>query len=202
MTLEASRAAAVILAAGLSRRFAGENKLLAGAGGKSLIAITVGRALAQGFREVIVVTGYEDAEVRAALEGLPVRFAHNPDYAAGMGGSIAAGIAAVSQDCEAALIILGDMPAVKPETVTALIGGLNAYGEKTIAVPVHHGRRGNPVLWRRTWFADLQRLSGDIGGRPLIAAHGNAVLEVEADDPGIFFDIDDKAALDAFSKET
>ena len=87
--------AALVLAAGRSTRMGAVNKLIAEIGGKPLVRIAAEQALASRAAPVIVVTGHQRAEVEAALDGLPVRLVHNPDYADGLGTSLKAGIAAV-----------------------------------------------------------------------------------------------------------
>src|SRR4029077_13522341 len=87
--------AAIVLAAGRSTRMGGPNKLLAEIGGKPLVRIAAEQALASRARPVVVVTGHQRAEVEAALKGLPVTFAHNPDFAEGLSTSVKTGLAAV-----------------------------------------------------------------------------------------------------------
>jgi len=65
-----------------------------------------------------------------------------------------------------------------------------------IVVPVAEGRRGNPVLWSRRFFAELMTLGGDVGARHLIAKHGEAVTEVPVEGQAAFLDIDTPQALD------
>jgi CTP:molybdopterin cytidylyltransferase MocA len=107
-----SQVAAIILAAGTSSRFGAANKLLAGWGGQPMVRTVAGAALATELDPVIVVTGHESEQVEAALAGLDVRFVHNPDYSQGQAGSVKRGISAVPQWCDAAMILLGDMPRV------------------------------------------------------------------------------------------
>ena len=104
--------AAVVLAAGRSTRMGAINKLIAEIGGKPLVRIAAEQALASRAKPVIVVTGHERERVEAALAGLPVRLVHNPDYADGLGTSLKAGIAAVPDDADGAVVCLGDMPQV------------------------------------------------------------------------------------------
>lgn len=187
---EAAPPAAVILAAGLSRRAGPTNKLLRELAGKPLLLHAVEAALASRARPVVVVLGHRAEQVAPLLAGLPVRIAINAAPQAGMAGSLAAGIAAVADGAPAAFILLGDMPHVRPATLDRLADALDAAPERSVAVPVHGGRRGNPVLWRSCHFPALMRLAGDTGGQALLAAAGDAVLEVPVEDPGILVDYD------------
>jgi molybdenum cofactor cytidylyltransferase len=64
-----------------------------------------------------------------------------------------------------------------------------------VVVPMHEGRRGNPVLWSRRYFPDLMALEGDRGARDLIARDPAAVVSVDAG-PAVLTDIDTPEALD------
>ncbi len=179
---------AVVLAAGRSSRFGDGHKLLALWRGKPLVAHVVDAIAAAGLPPPLVVLGHRADDVQAALAGRAVQFTTAPDWADGMGRSLAAGIAAVPAEWEAALICLGDMPAVEPDLIAALAA---AAGD--VVAPVWDGRRGHPVRWPRAAFARLRQLSGDNGGRALMADH--LVTQVPAPSGACLADIDTKAAL-------
>ncbi|ABD87199.1 NTP transferase domain-containing protein [Rhodopseudomonas palustris] len=188
--------AAIVLAAGRSTRMGGPNKLLAELNGTPLVRIVVDQALASKAGEVIVVTGHQADKVEAALRGLKVRLVHNADFAQGLASSVKAGIAAVPTAADGAVICLGDMPLVDSRLLDRLIDAFAPDRGALIAVPVSDGRRGNPVLWSRRFFAELMTLDGDIGARHLIAKHSEAVAEVTVDGAGAFLDIDTPQALE------
>jgi molybdenum cofactor cytidylyltransferase len=189
--------AAVILAAGRSTRMGGPNKLLAELGGKPLVRIVTEQVLASKASEVVVVTGHQAAEVEKALAGLKVKFVRNPDFVAGLAGSVKAGIAAVPASADAAVICLGDMPLIDAHLIDRLIEAFTPDRGNLIAVPVSDNRRGNPVLWSRRFFDELMTLDGDTGARHLIAKHNEAVAEVPVEGHGAFLDIDTPEALAA-----
>ena len=190
------KVAAVILAAGRSTRMGGPNKLLAELGGKSLVRIVTEQVLASKASGAIVVTGHQAAEVEKALRGLNVTFVRNPDFAQGLASSVKAGLAAVPDDADGAVVCLGDMPLIDADLIDRLIGTFAPDRGNLIAVPVSDGRRGNPVLWSRRFFGELMTLDGDIGARHLIAKHGEAVAEVPVEGHGAFLDIDTPQALE------
>jgi len=190
------KVAAIILAAGRSTRMGGPNKLLAELGGKPLVRIVTEQALASKAQGVIVVTGHQADEVRKALHGLKVDFVHNANFAGGLATSVKAGISAVPDDADGAVICLGDMPLISAHLIDRLIEAFAPDGGNLIAVPVSDGRRGNPVLWSRRFFSELMTLDGDIGARHLIAKHGEAVAEVPVEGQGAFLDIDTPQALE------
>ncbi|MGI9463160.1 MAG: nucleotidyltransferase family protein, partial [Aestuariivirgaceae bacterium] len=185
-----SRIAAIVLAAGTSARMGPENKLLADLAGEPVLRRTVSNVLTSRARPVIVVTGHDAALVGEALEGLAVSLVHNDRFAEGMATSLAAGVAAVPADADGALICLGDMPLVEGNVIDALIDAGAADEGRSVAVPVHAGQRGHPVLWGRRYFTALQRLTGDAGARSLLEANAGQVMEVDIGDDTIFADAD------------
>ena len=182
--------AAVVLAAGRGTRMIGRNKLLAEIGGKPIVRRSVEAAMASSARRVIVVTGHDAAGVRDALHGLDITIIHNPDYARGLSTSLRRGIAGVPADMDAALVMLGDMPFIAPRLIDALSETQAANPEARIVMPVRDGRRGKPVLWHRSLFAELQAVEGDIGARNLFARHAQNLVELPTTDESVLVDID------------
>lgn len=182
--------AAIILAAGRSTRMGGPNKLLAELNGKKLVRIVAEQALASKASPVIVVTGHQADEVEATLKGLNVKFVRNPDFATGLASSVKAGVNAVPETADGAVVCLGDMPLIDAKLIDRLVDAFAPDRGSLIAVPVAGGRRGNPVLWSRRFFSELMALDGDVGARHLIARHMEAVTEVEVEGKSAFLDID------------
>jgi molybdenum cofactor cytidylyltransferase len=182
------RIAGLVLAAGRSSRMAPRNKLLEPVGGEKMVRRVAAVGLASGAQPMIVVTGHEAAFVADALRGLDVTIVANPDYADGMSTSLRAGLRALPAGIDGALILLGDMPEVEGSVLRALMAPFT--GEDAICVPVHHGQRGNPVLWGRSYFAEMMELTGDTGAKPLLARHEAHLVEVEVTTDSIFKDVD------------
>ena len=193
--------AAVVLAAGRSRRMGEANKLLADIDGAPMVVRVVDALQAAAVAPIIVVTGHDAARVRAALAGRPVSFAHNPDHDQGMGTSLRAGVGALPGHVDAALMCLGDMPRVGPAHIARLVAAFDPGRARAICVPVHQGKRGNPVLFDARFFADMDRLRGDVGARALLEAHGDMVHAVPMDDSGVLLDVDTAEALAALRGE-
>jgi molybdenum cofactor cytidylyltransferase len=189
--------AAIVLAAGRSTRMGGPNKLLAELNGKKLVRIVAEQALASKAIEVIVVTGHQADLVEQALVGLKVKFVRNPDFAGGLASSVKAGIAAVSDNADGAVVCLGDMPLIDAALIDRLIEAFAPDRGHLITVPVAEGRRGNPVLWSRRFFRELMTLDGDTGARHLITKHTEAVTEVPVEGDSAFLDIDTPQGLEA-----
>jgi molybdenum cofactor cytidylyltransferase len=195
------RVGAIVLAAGRSTRMGGPNKLLAEIGGKPLVRFVAEQALASRATPVIVVTGHERAKVEAALAGLRVRFAHNPDYAAGLSTSLKAGLAALPGEVDGAIVCLGDMPQVTAALIDRMLEAFDPARGALVVVPTIDGKRGNPVVWSRRFFPDLMALEGDVGARHLIATYADAVTEVPLEDSAALTDVDTPDALLAVKAE-
>ena len=191
------RIAAIVLAAGQSRRMGEINKLTAELDSKALVAHVVDAALAAATDRVLVVTGHQDREIREALGARQVVYVHNAAFAEGLSTSLKAGIAALPASMDGALIALGDMPDVTPGMLDKLIAAFDPEEGREIIVPVAQGKPGNPVLWGAAYFADMQTLTGDQGAKRLIAEHSDKVCEVEVGSDAIFRDLDTADALAA-----
>ena len=155
-------------------------------------------------RPLAVVTGHDYAAVEAALpprsrEGRGFTLAHNPDYASGLSSSLRRGLAALPEDIDGVLVCLGDMPRVSPAIVNRLIAAFNPLEGRAICVPTWQGKRGNPVLFARRFFPEMQEIAGDTGARALIGEHAEVVCEVPMDDDAVLLDVDTPEALEALS---
>ena len=192
------RIAVLVLAAGQSRRMGKTNKLLVPIDGKPLLRHTVEAAAASKAAAVVVVTGHQREAVEALLDGIDVRIEHNPDYASGLSTSLKAGIEALPAGTDAVIVCLGDMPGIDSRLLDRLIDAFAPAQGRSIVVPTHHGKRGNPVLWASAYFPAMTRLEGDVGARHLIGQHQEAVVEVPADSAATLLDIDTPEALDAY----
>jgi molybdenum cofactor cytidylyltransferase len=193
-----ARIAGLVMAAGRSSRM-GANKLLLDDGGHPIIATTVDHALAAGLSEIVVVCGHQEAEIRRVLAGKNVRIVPCPDFADGMSASLRCGIKALSHDTDAAIVLLGDMPRVSPDLLRRMSAAYNPTEGRAIIVPSFAGKRGNPVLWDRRFFAEMMELAGDVGAKHLIGEHAEQVTEVEAGDGGIMLDVDTPEAYRALT---
>jgi molybdenum cofactor cytidylyltransferase len=157
---------AVVLAAGASTRM-GEHKLLLPLGGEPLVRRVARQVLEAGFDDVVVVAGHDHERVAAALEGLPVRCAINPDYATGMGSSFRTAVAALGESA-AAMFALADQPLVTSAEYRRLLDAHRAAPEGIVSV-----RYGDvtapPHLFGRRYFPELAAL--EHGARPVLQRH-------------------------------
>jgi molybdenum cofactor cytidylyltransferase len=182
------RVAAVVLAAGGSRRFGSPKQLLPWKG-KTLLEHVVDTVLASSVQELFVVLGDQADRLRSLLGERPIDVILNEDWEEGQSSSVRVGLEALPRACQACLFVLAD----QPNLTSQLIDDLLTRYRRTLApivAPAHRGRRGNPVLFNRALFPELLRLKGDQGGRSIIERHLAQVELVEVSDEELFLDID------------
>jgi len=180
--------AAVILAAGGSTRF-GQSKQLLDWGGISLLAHVADVALAAGLSPVIIVLGCQAEAARKALGARPVQSVMNWRWAEGLSTSVQIGLAPLPPETEAAIFLQCDQPLVTANLLRALVARFEETNAP-IVHPTHAGQRSPPVLFARRLFPELAAVSGDEGGRAVIARHTDEVVTVEVPDPDTLSDID------------
>lgn len=194
--------AAIVLAAGLSTRMGGEPKPLLPLGDRSVVEHILSVLAGCPVQETIVVTGHKSQEVEACLTGWqalrpraagPVRTAFNPRYAQGeMLSSIQVGLGSISANSSAALVVLGDQPALASSVVRAVIAAYRA-GQGSLVVPSFQMRRGHPLLIdKRHWSAILQLDEGRTL-RDFVQTVETEIYHVPVDSPGILRDMDTPA---------
>ena len=191
----AANVAALVLAAGRSTRMGPVNKLLAPLGSRVMVRAVVEQLEASSVRPIIAVTGHEAGRVGSALAGTGASLVHNPAYREGLSASIRAGLAALPESVEAALVCLGDMPLVASTHVDKLVAAFDPAEGREICVPVFEGKRGNPVLFARRFFEEMTAVRGDVGARHLIGEYEEYVCEVAMDDRAVLVDVDSPQAL-------
>jgi molybdenum cofactor cytidylyltransferase len=185
----APKIAALILAAGSGSRMGG-SKMTADVSGAPMVRRVAEAVSASKAKPIVVVTGNEPEKVAAALGGIEAKLVHNPNFAQGMSTSLKAGLAALPKDIDGVVVALGDMPLVSSGDIDRLIRAFNPLEGRAICVPVHGGRRGNPVLWGKQFVAEMQAISGDQGARRLIEEHADQVIEVPVEGDGVLVDVD------------
>lgn len=179
----------VVLAAGRSRRFGGD-KLLHALPDGTPMALQSALALRAVLPRTVAVVGAHSAALAElfAAHGIETAVAEHAD--AGMGASLAAGIAATA-DAGGWVVALGDMPYIRQHTVTRVACMLRAGAR--LAAPSYRGQRGHPVAFSPWFRTELLALRGDQGARALLQQHAGELVLVDCDDPGILLDIDQPA---------
>lgn len=177
--------AAVVLAAGLSRRMGEQDKLRLPVGGAPMYrhALTLAADVAD---TCLVVTN--DPGLAAEGEEMGVRAVPSPRAAEGMGYSVAAGAAALDARADYALFLGADQPFLQPATVQQLVH--LAQESDCIAVPRVDGKPCAPCVFPRRFFGELAALTGDTGGRAVWKQHADEVRFWDTPNTAEFADID------------
>ncbi|MCI0371489.1 MAG: nucleotidyltransferase family protein [candidate division NC10 bacterium] len=179
----------ILLAGGASTRMRRPKALLEYRGGPFLRAVAA-TLLMGGVEELVAV-------LNPAVPGLPevlpadprVRWVAAPPASAGQLASLRTGLHALSPASEASLVALVDQPAIRPETVAALVQTFRETGAP-IVLPVHQGRRGHPICFARALYPELLEAPEQEGARAVIRRHRGLSREVVVEDPSIHQDVD------------
>ena len=183
-----SRIAGIVLAAGQSSRM-GRVKQLLPWQGTTLLGSVLARTRRSRLDELVLVLGCASEAIRQKVDLKGTLVVVNPDYARGQSTSIRAGLAALSEDVQAAVFLLGDQPLVTTAIIDQIIDAYTRT-KAPLVIPIHAGRRGNPVLIDRGLFPELMALEGDTGARVLFERYADSICEVPVSDIGICRDID------------
>lgn len=191
--------AAMILAAGYSRRFGTDKRLYRRTSEMPPMLVETVSKYTQAFDPCFVVIRDHDDAVEQLLRahfGHQVRVITSQDAVFGMGASLANGaqhIIAEHTGLHALFIGHGDMPFVDESSLARLhrtMEGLSPCVAPVILRPRFKGVPGHPVGFARMFVNELAQLSGDVGARPVLASHPDAVQTIEIDDPGVCLDLD------------
>ena len=193
--------AAVVLAAGAGSRFGG-GKLRALLHGRPILVHVVAAARAAGLDPIVVVLP-PTAELDLLDLGA-VRRVTNPNPAEGLSSSVRLGLRALELDdaVEAAAILPGDQPLVRPDVIADLLAALAASPATPFVVPRYADDGApNPILARRSIWRLADELAGDRGFGPVLATHPELVryVPVGGSNPDIDTAADLAAAIEAGS---
>lgn len=186
--------AALLLCGGAARRF-GTDKLLAG---RDPIAARAARNLIAATGHALAVIPLGRPQLRAVLEAAGCEVLETDRTQSGMGASLAAGVEATDR-AGAWIVALGDMPAIRPETIARVRQALEAGA--LVAVPCDgKDGRGHPVGFAGALRRELMALTGDVGARGIVHRHAGEVKLIATDDAGIFVDVDTPEQLRQFDQ--
>ncbi len=195
--------AGIFLAAGEGRRFGG-GKLLHPVAGVPLYYMALSQAAASRLSEIRVVTGPETVDLERDIAGR--RFAgeprihvdHNPDAKRGMMSSLKTGLAAVEGGCDAAMVLLADMPLVTAIMINTLIGAFEKC--PSIVIPECAGRLRHPRVIPARLFPEFMELADDEKGTKIINRYREETVRVPLGSELNYIDIDTPEDLDALEQ--
>lgn len=183
--MKSAKIATIFLASGKSVRF-GQSKLTYPVDGGSLIERCFAHFPFELFLQNIVVTNQPQIAVQASLLGLSV--VENP-LGEGLSDTIRLGIAALQQEIDACMFCVCDQPFVQRQSIKAIVDAYQSQPEHIICLGKGM-RRGNPVIFPKSLFTQLQSLRGDEGGTVVIQRHQNLLQIVDCIDERELFDVD------------
>ena len=176
----------ILLAAGQSTRF-GSNKLLHQLSDGTPMVLASARHLHNVLPKTIAVVEDANNAVAKLLTQDGVQVIENPRASAGMGGSIACGVAS-NPDAQGYVIALADMPCIPEAIIHAVVTGLER-GAGIIA-PVYKKKRGHPVGFSARYAQALMQLHNDAGASGIIQANSDSLELIETTERGVITDID------------
>jgi molybdenum cofactor cytidylyltransferase len=197
--------AGMILAAGESKRFGTPKQLIKLSKGY-MLEYVIRACLASALDKVYVILGHHRREILKALaennKSFPnnqLEFLINTQYRQGLSSSLHAGLTSIKNTFGSVMFLLGDQPLVDSVLINLM---LKQYyrSDKNICVPSYKGKRGNPTIFSSKYFSLLENVTGDSGGKDIIAAHPKDILMIETDSPACVFDIDAIGDLEELSK--
>lgn len=188
----------ILLAAGRSARF-GSNKLLHPVIDNTPMILVSAKKLVSVLPDSIVVINPALSTLITQLEQMGLRVVINEQAEQGMGSSIACGVRAsesvhestkesAKQSTSGWLIMLADMPYIKPETIKLLVDKLKE-GASMVA-PAVNQQRGHPVGFSQRYKDELLVLNKDKGAREVLKNHQSELELVSVNDEGTIIDID------------
>lgn len=189
-----------ILAAGQASRF-GTSKLVQPWRGQTLLSYVLDAATQTCPDGVLVVTGADVDTIAPVCAEFAVDTTFNPNYASGIGTSIAAAAGACDGSADGMLLLLGDQPLVTASHLRDLIDLWHGDPHR-ICASRFSNTLGPPVLFGGAYFAQLSELKGDVGARELVTDN-DRVVAIDFAPASIDIDrLDDISELDRFWSES
>lgn len=197
------RITAIVLAAGLSRRMEGVNKLLLPFQNKAVIRTVVENILSGELDEVIVVVGHEAEKVKSTLVNLPLEFVLNEDYEKGMTTSIQAGVRKATG--AGFMICLSDMVLIKPEEYSMMKEAFLQQlirDPECICIPRYENEKGNPVIFSSAYRKEILNHTEMKGCRTIVQKHQSHVYWIAMATEHVLQDMDFREDYEQLQNET
>ena len=185
--------AAIILAAGESRRM-GSAKALISFRGISFVQHLVNATHHPRIGITRIVLGAGAEEIRTQLGVDPAMIGMNPECEQGQLSSIQAGVRSLPDGTEGMILCPVDHPLVSANLISNLIHQFDTVG-KPIVLPAFRGQRGHPVIFRASLYDELLAAAADVGARQVVWAHPQEIEEVPTEEEGVVLNLNDPEAL-------
>lgn len=178
----------IILAAGKSQRMKTTKQLLM-FHHKPVLQWVLDICRESDLNKIIIVLGHQKEKILQQIDFSQVVVVENLDYQSGQSSSLKSGLEQLTKDDSGAMFLLGDQPLLNKSTINMLINSYQKV-QSPITLPVFNKKRGNPVLFDRSLFHELEQTTGDQGGRFCLKQHPESIQCVEVADEGIILDMD------------
>jgi molybdenum cofactor cytidylyltransferase len=178
---QAEPIAILIPAAGQSSRMRGTDKLLELVEGETILSRTIKHAKSASSKVIVTISDvgpFSSARARIA-SALSAETVVLGDAHEGMSASLRAGVAAAN-DAQGMIVLLPDMPEITARDIHALIAHFRIDPTKPLRAAGPGGEAGHPVIFPRRLYGALSQLTGDLGGRSILAQE-NVILHPLAD---------------------
>ncbi|MEP3197849.1 MAG: molybdopterin-binding/glycosyltransferase family 2 protein [Lentilitoribacter sp.] len=174
--------AAIVLAAGSSRRMGNDDKLFRQIKGQSLLRRSVTQISSADISTTFVVVRKITQAHHNELNGLNVQLVEAPEASLGMSASMRAGILAAGPNVKAYLICLADMPDITNDHINAIIKAHDPVIDRNIVRPMTaSGEYGHPVLFDGKYYEDMTSIEGDTGAKSVVQSAKDQVYDIEMD---------------------
>jgi len=189
----------ILLAAGMSKRMGGLNKLLLPINGVPMVRHMALTLVAFADVPPVVVLGHEAKRVAAALDGIALTMITNAQYQSGQMSSVTAGLIAAGQAADY-MICLADLPLLTALDCAALSAAHKKAGVGQITVPVQREdgifvRRGNPIIMPASARHKIIKGETNLGCRGLLNNHPDLIYPFDSCANGFYVDIDTQDAF-------
>ena len=189
----------ILLAAGMSQRMGGLNKLLLPIKGVPMVRHMALTLVAFADVSPVVVLGHEAEQVAAALDGIALTMITNAHYQSGQMSSVTAGLIAAGQAANY-MICLADLPLLTAADCAALCAAHKKAGIGQITVPVQRqdgifARRGNPIIMPASARHKIIKGETNLGCRGLLNNHPDLIYPFDSCANGFYVDIDTQDAF-------
>lgn len=190
---------AIVLAAGLSSRMEGQQKLFLPYRKRTILEQVVAELLASLVEEIIIVSS---PLTHHQIKGMPtaclpagrgITLVSNPDHKQGMTTTIQCGVKSAASDSDGFMICLGDMPRITSSEYDQLVNSFtssHAEDSKSILLPFHKGQKGNPVIFSSTYRQAILVHQDMDGCRGIVQANLAHLTKVSMETDHVLVDVD------------
>lgn len=179
---------AILLSAGLSKRFKNGNKLIYKFYRREILLYSLKNILKSKIDEILIITGKDHNKIKKILpKNKKIKIIKNLKYKNGLSSSIKSGIKNINCNSKGFFICLGDMPFFTNNSYNKMIKSFNKSSKYPL-VAFFKDQMRNPVLFPMSFLKKLNTIKGDMGAKKIIIK--NKYNKIKFSRSKIFCDID------------